>query len=101
MVELCKGRQITAYPTGETSYNRIVAKCFLDDGRDLAAEMVKMELALDIPLFPNADYKHLETPSARKKLSWKPKKKVLASASYPTAALPVSHDLRSLSCYPF
>ena len=33
-------------------------------------------LALDIPLFPNADYKHLETPNARRKLSWKPKKKV-------------------------
>ena len=67
LVELCKGQEITAYPTGETSYERIVAKCFLPDGRDLAAEMVKMELALDIPHFPNADYKHLETPAARKK----------------------------------
>lgn len=75
LVELCKGQVITAYPTGETSYERIVAKCFLPDGRDLAAEMVKMELALDIPHFPNADYKHLETPAARKKLSWKPRKK--------------------------
>ena len=64
MVELCKGQQITAYPTGETSYDRIVAKCFLDDGRDLAAEIVKQELALDLPHFPNADYKHLETPAA-------------------------------------
>jgi len=51
LVALCKGQIITAYPTGETSYDRIVAKCFLPDGRDLAAEMVKMELALDIPLF--------------------------------------------------
>ena len=76
LVKLCKGQVIKAYPDGEKSYERIIAKCFLDDGRDLAAEMVKMELALDIPLFPNADYKHLETPSARKKLSWKPKKKV-------------------------
>ena len=76
LVKLCKGQVIKAYPDGEKSYERIVAKCFLDDGRDLAAEMVKMELALDIPLFPNADYKHLETPSARRKLSWKPKKKV-------------------------
>ena len=47
----------------------------LPDGRDLAAEMVKMELALDILHFPNADYKHLETPAARKKLSWKRRKK--------------------------
>ena len=74
LVELCKGEIITAYPNGETSYNRIVAKCFLPDGRDLAAEMVKMELALDIPHFPNADYKHLETPNSRRKLRWRPKK---------------------------
>jgi micrococcal nuclease len=74
LVELCKGQVITAYPNGETSYNRVVAKCFLPDGRDLAAEMVKMELALDTPHFPDADYKHLETPNSRRKLRWKPKK---------------------------
>ena len=75
LVELCKGQIITAYPTGETTFDRIVAKCFLPDGRDLAAEMVKMELALDIPHFPNADYKEFETPNSRRKLNWKPKKK--------------------------
>ena len=73
MVELCKGQNISAHLTGETSYDRVVAKCFLDDGRDLAAEMVKKELALDIPHFPNADYKHLETPNSRRKLNWRPK----------------------------
>jgi len=75
LVELCKGQNITAKLTGETSYDRVVAKCFLDDGRDLAAEMVKLELALDIPHFPDADYKHLETPNARRKLRWRPKSK--------------------------
>ena len=75
LIELCKGNYINAHLTGETSYDRVVAKCLLDDGRDLAAEMVKMELALDIPHFPNADYKHLETPNARRKLRWRPKKK--------------------------
>ena len=75
LVELCKGQNVTAYLTSETSYDRVVAKCFLDDGRDLAAEMVKKELALDIPHFPNADYKHLETPNARRKLRWRPKRK--------------------------
>ena len=75
LVELCKGQTVTAYLTGETSYNRVVAKCFLDHRRDLAAEMVKLELALDIPHFPNADYKHLETPKARRKPLWRPKKK--------------------------
>lgn len=75
LVELCKGQSITAKLTGETSYDRVVAKCFLDDGRDLAAEMVKLELALDIPHFPDADYKHLETPNARRKLRWRPQRR--------------------------
>ena len=73
--KLVKGQTITAQPNGEKSYDRIVAKCFLEDGRDLAAEMVKMELALDLPNYPDANYKHLETPASRKKLKWKPKKK--------------------------
>jgi len=73
--KMVKGQTITAYPNGEKSYGRMVAKCFLDDGRDLAAEMVKMGLALDLPNYPDADYKHLETPASRKKLSWKPRKK--------------------------
>jgi endonuclease YncB( thermonuclease family) len=71
MIDLRKGQNVTVYLTGETSFDRVVAKCFLDDGRDLAAEMVKLELALDIPMFPDADYKHLETPNARRKLRWK------------------------------
>ena len=75
MVELCKGQNITALLTGETSYDRVVAKCFLDDDRDLAAEMVKKELALDIPHFPNADYRQFETPNSRRKLNWLPKDK--------------------------
>ena len=73
MIDLCKCQNVTAYLTGETSFDRVVAKCFLDDGRDLAAEMVKLELALDIPMFPDADYKHLETPNAGRKLRWRPK----------------------------
>jgi len=51
---------------------RIVAKCFPEDCRDVAAEMVKMGLALDLPNYPDADYENLETPASRKKLSWKP-----------------------------
>ena len=73
--KLVNGQTIKAIPNGEKSYDRIVAKCFLEDGRDIAAEMVKMGLALDLPNYPDADYKHLETPASRKKLSWKPKKK--------------------------
>ena len=32
--------------------------------------MVKAELALDLPDFPDADYKHLETRNAKRKLKW-------------------------------
>tara|TARA_Y100001933_G_scaffold34890_1_gene29844 strand:+ start:278 stop:430 length:153 start_codon:yes stop_codon:yes gene_type:complete len=45
-------------------YECIIAKCFLDDGKDSAAEIVTMKLALDIPMFPNEDFK-----------LWKPKNK--------------------------
>ena len=73
--KLVKGQTITAHPNGERSYDRIVAKCFLEDGTDLGAKMVQMGLALDLPEYPDADYRHLETPASRKKLSWKPPKK--------------------------
>ena len=73
--KLVKGQTITAQPNGETSFGRKVAKCFLEDGTDLGAKMVEMGLALDLPEYPDADYRHLETPASRKKLSWKPKKK--------------------------
>ena len=73
--KLAKGQTITAHPNGERSYDRIVAKCFLEDGTDLGAKMVEMGLALDLPEYPDADYRHLETPASRKKLSWKPPKK--------------------------
>jgi endonuclease YncB( thermonuclease family) len=35
----------------ELSYDRMVAECFLPDGRDLAAELVRVGLALDWPKF--------------------------------------------------
>ena len=38
LVGLCKGQKISAHLTGETTYDRVVAKCFLEDGRDLAAK---------------------------------------------------------------
>ena len=73
MVEICKGQNITAYLTGKTSYDRVVAKCFLDDGQDIAEEIVKAGLALDVPHFLNADYKRFEPPGVRRKLRWRPK----------------------------
>lgn len=68
LVKLCKGQTITARIRPELSYDRVVAECFLPDGRDLSAEMVSAGLALDWPKFSGGRYRHLETPDARRKL---------------------------------
>ena len=65
---LCKGHQIRAEITDEDAHGRAVAKCFLPDGRDLSAEMVKLGLAIDWPKFSGGAYAALETADARKKL---------------------------------
>lgn len=68
LVQLCKGRTITARIRPELSYDRVVAECFLPDGRDLAAELVSAGLALDWPKFSGGKYQHLEPPDARRRL---------------------------------
>ena len=68
LVKLCKGQVVTARIRPELSYDRLVAECFLPDGRDLGAEMVKAGLALDWPKFSGGKYRHLETSDARKRL---------------------------------
>jgi micrococcal nuclease len=68
MVKLCKGQTITAHIRPELSYDRVVAECFLPDGRDLAAELVKAGLALDWPKFSGGKYLSLEPADARRKL---------------------------------
>tara|TARA_Y100001954_G_scaffold185451_1_gene198254 strand:- start:351 stop:470 length:120 start_codon:yes stop_codon:yes gene_type:complete len=37
--------------------------------------MAKMGHALDLLNYPDADYKHLEKPTCRNRLSWEPKNK--------------------------
>lgn len=68
LVRLCKGQVITAHILPELSYDRVVAQCFLSDGRALSAELVRAGLALDWPKFSRGAYKDLEPPGARKKL---------------------------------
>ncbi|WP_425045175.1 thermonuclease family protein [Primorskyibacter sp. S87] len=65
---LCKGQAIRAEITDKDDYGRVVARCYLPDGRDLSAEMVKLGMAIDWPKFSSGKYKDLETPDARKKL---------------------------------
>jgi micrococcal nuclease len=68
LVQMCKGQTVTARLRPDLSYDRVVAECFLPDGRDLAAELVRAGMALDWPKFSGGKYRHLETPDARKKM---------------------------------
>lgn len=68
LVQLCKGQVITAQIRPELSYDRLVGECFLPDGRDLAAELVSMGMALDWTKFSGGKYRHLEPEDARKRL---------------------------------
>lgn len=67
LAKLCKGQEIRAEVSPELSYDRLVATCFLPDGRDLSAEMVKAGLAIDWPKFSKGKYAQFEPPDARKK----------------------------------
>ena len=68
LVALCKGQTIRAEVTERDTHGRTVAKCFLPDGRDLSAEMVKQGLAIDWPKFSGGLYRALEVSDARKKM---------------------------------
>jgi endonuclease YncB( thermonuclease family) len=68
LVNLCKGKTIRAEVTEQDAYGRTVAKCYLQDGRDLSAEMVKLGLAIDWPKFSGGAYGSMEVPGVRKKL---------------------------------
>lgn len=68
MVHLCKGQCIRAEVTDVDAHGRTVAKCFLPDGRDLSAELVKQGLAIDWPKYSGGQYSHLEVAGIRKKL---------------------------------
>lgn len=66
--KLCKDQIIRAEITDVDDHGRTVAHCYLPDGRDLSAEMVKQGLAIDWPKFSGGKYRDLETSDARKKL---------------------------------
>lgn len=68
LVHLCKGRIVTAKVTEADEYGRFVAKCYLDDGRDLSGEMVDQGLAIDWPKFSGGIYKAREVEGVRKRL---------------------------------
>jgi micrococcal nuclease len=68
LVALCKGQIIRAEIRELDAHGRTVAQCFLPDGRDLSAEMVKAGMAIDWPKFSSGRYAALEVPGIRRKL---------------------------------
>lgn len=68
LVALTRDVVIAVHVTGSDRYGRWVAICTLPDGRDLAAELVKMGLALDWPRYSGGAYGRYETAQLRDKL---------------------------------
>lgn len=68
MHRLCKGHDIRAELAENDVHGRTVARCFLPDGRDLGAEMVRTGHAVDWPKYSGGRYRHLEVPGVRKRL---------------------------------
>lgn len=66
LLGLCKGQIVRAVFDGSLSHDRSVASCYLPDGRDLSAEMVKMGMALDWPKFSGGKYRQYEHPGIRR-----------------------------------
>lgn len=68
LIGLCKGKHVRAEVLERDVHGRTVAKCYLPDGRDLSAEMVKRGWAIDWPKFSGGKYGQLEVSGARKKM---------------------------------
>ncbi len=68
LVSLCRGQSVTVEFVAQDSYGRTVGRCYLQDGRDLSAEMVKLGMAIDWPKYSGGRYRCFETVDARKKL---------------------------------
>ncbi len=68
LIRLCQGQVVRADFHGNDHYERNMATCFLPDGRDLSAEMVKMGMAIDWPKYSDGKYRALEVEGIRRKL---------------------------------
>ena len=68
MIRLCRGQEVRAEIQCRDVHGRTVARCFLPDGRDLSAELVKLGLAIDWPKHSGGIYRSLEPIEVRQKL---------------------------------
>jgi endonuclease YncB( thermonuclease family) len=63
------GVPVRCSPTGETTYTRVVARCYLPDNREVNRLMVESGLALDCHHYSHGLYSQDEQPWARKHLT--------------------------------
>ena len=56
LVNIFKGKKVNVVPDGTTSFDRIVAICYIDGDVGVGAELIKRGLALDIPSFTGGKY---------------------------------------------
>lgn len=68
LYQMTKGQIIRVEMADHLSFDRNVATCYLPDGRDISAEMVRLGLALDWHRFSGGKYRYLEPEGVRKKL---------------------------------
>lgn len=67
LIALCKGHVIRAEFDGTLTHDRDAATCYLPDGRDLSAEMVKAGFAIDWAKYSGGKYRLYEHAGIRKK----------------------------------
>ncbi len=68
LIRICRGQRIRVELLQESSHDRCVGRCYLPDGRDLAAEMVRAGHAVDWPKYSGGRYTPLEVPGVRSRL---------------------------------
>ena len=90
MVNIVKGKKVYVVPDGTTSYDRIVATCYVDGDVDIGAELIKRGLALDIPSFTGGKYTGVETKEARRRIKNVPYR---VKAKQPEPEIDVEDDL--------
>ena len=70
MQQIVAGKTVTCLPDGTYSYQRIVARCYID-GIDIAMPLVSGGWALDCPRYSKGRYRPYEPPHIREHLSQK------------------------------
>jgi len=93
MVKIVKGKTVHVVPDGTTSYDRIVATCYIDGDVDIGAELIKRGLALDIPSFTGGKYTEFETKEARIRIKNVPYRVKATKAKQSEPQIEIEDDL--------